>query len=146
MIPWPGLGFDHNILTLLSIVWSIQGRLRQPFTMFEPLSSTGPFGRYHRHQWPTFAIPSHELEKELLGFVLYIVSRVVFYTCVLGATWFRNVIKSDGSRVLPAPGRTFRDLILTFRSVWYLRKWCVTPWVSPLGMRMMFLYCARLST
>jgi hypothetical protein len=58
-------------------------------------------------------------------------------SCVRGVTWFRNVIKSGG--FLSTPGRTFRALTLTFRSVWYLRKWCGTPWVPPLGIGMMLL-------
>jgi hypothetical protein len=55
---------------------------------------------------------------------------------VLPPKRFSNVIKSGG--FLSAPGRTFRVLIFTFRSPWNLRKCCETPWVSPVGIGMMW--------
>ncbi len=55
-----------------------------------------------------------------------------------GPGWFSHVIKSGGLR--SAPGRTFKVLILTFRSVWYMRKCCATPWVTPLDIGMMLLH------
>ncbi len=60
------------------------------------------------------------------------------WVCVCVSFQFLSFIKSGG--FLTAPGRTFRVLILTFRSVWYLRKYCSTPSVPPLGIGMMLLY------
>jgi hypothetical protein len=50
---------------------------------------------------------------------------VCMTVCVCVSFQLLSFIKSGG--FLAAPGRTFRALILTFRSVWYLRKCCATP-------------------
>jgi hypothetical protein len=64
--------------------------------------------------------------------------------CVCVSFQLFSFIKSVG--FLTVPGRTFRALILTFRSLWYLRKCCETPSVPPLVIGMMLLHCAWPST